>query len=188
MTHWLHSSPPVVVRKSWPQAPSHFLAPTFAGFGDRGAKRSRNPLIREGHRFESKVFDRLVGPAEAEGWFLFPEFCFSFTLPSGKKARCFIDILAVNPVLGAVAVLEAKRSHVAESYKQIWRYMALCRSYFHQSYAVMGYEICLYQGNSLEYPGPHRWLSPGKMQASDWDGRGLPTVSVVPWYMGSFSL
>lgn len=188
MSHWLHSSPPRIVRPGWPSAPINFLNPQFAGFGERGKKSSRIAVVREGHRFEAKVFNSLVESAEADGWYLFPEFCFSFSFPTGKKSKAFIDLLAINPVLGAIAVLEMKRSHTAESYKQLWKYMAMCRSYFHQSYAVMGYEICLYQGNSLEYPGPHRWLSPGKLMAEDWDGRGFPKVSVVPWYMGSFSL
>ena len=187
-SQWLHGQPPKVVRHSWPNAPVNFLNPVFAGFGERGVKRSRNALIREGHRFESKVLEALLAEAEADGWFLFPEFCFAYTLPSGKKTKAYIDILAVNPIHGAIAVIEAKRSHVAASYGQIWKYMALCRSYFSQSYAVMGYEICLYQGTSLEYPGPHRWLRPGRMQAVDWKGRGWPEVSVVPWYLGKFTL
>jgi hypothetical protein len=102
--------------------------------------------------------------------------------------KIYIDVLAINVRAGAVVVLEMKRTHTANSYEQIWRYMAMVKAYFGEPFAVLGYEICLYKGATCDYPGPHRWLCPGQMVAQEWCGLGMPTISVVPWYMGKFYL
>jgi hypothetical protein len=165
-----------------------FYEPTPAGFGHRGSKKSSSAVVREGHRFEGKVFDALVAGAESKGWILLPEFCFTFKTGKLVTTKAYVDILAINPRSGCIAIIEAKRTHTADSYNQIWKYMALAKSYFGDCFAVIGYEVCLYQGLSLEYPGPHRWLSPGQMVAESWNGYGFPSISIVPWYTGKFYL
>lgn len=185
--HWLRSQPPKVRRLSWPQAPLQFYDPKPCGFGLRGKKSSSSYVVREGHRFESKILAALLD-AESRGWLLLPEFHFVYKNGNMEKRSAYVDILAINVKDGLIAVIEAKRTHTASSFEQIWKYMAMCKSYFGDCFAVTGYQVCLHQGLSLEYPGPHRWLTPGQFRAEDWNGRGLPTISIVPWYAGKFYL
>lgn len=186
---WLHGSLPRVIRHDWPQAPILFYNPKPIGLAARSTARKGRAVVREGHRFQEAALRSLVARGEDEGWFIFPEFVFEYQSGDRRtKQRAFIDMLAIHPMSGVVSVLEAKRSHTANSYKQIWKYMALCRSYFPKDFVVLGYELCLYQGLGCEYPGPHRWLAPGKLRAKEWSGRGLPEVSVAPFYAGDFWL
>jgi hypothetical protein len=165
----------------------HFYCPEMAGFGLRGSKKSGSAVVREGHRFETKVMSALAG-CEQNGWVLLPEFCIRYK--DGKQVwrKVYIDILAINVRQGRAVVLEMKRTHVAGSYEQIWKYMAMVKSWLGQYFAVSGAEVCLFQGTSLEYPGPHTWIVPGELRTAEWDGNGMPVISVVPWYAGKFRL
>lgn len=188
MRELYYGAPPKVVRRDWPQAPILFYDPQPAGFGVRKGKRSSRHVVRDGHNFEKRVLRELMPKAEAAGWFFFPEFHFVYKNGQQEKKSAYIDCLAINPRDGVIAVLEMKRTHTPNSFAQIWRYMAFVKSYFGDSFAVLGYEICDNQGLEPYYPGPCRWLCPGQMQAKDWNGRGLPEVSIVPWYTGRFYL
>lgn len=188
MRELYYGNAPKVVRQAWPQAPLHFYNPEPAGFGFRHGKKSKRYVVQDGHNFEKRVFKKLVFDAEYRGWVFLPEFCFKYKNSRMEEKTAYIDLLGINVKDGVIAVLEMKRTHTPNSYAQIWRYMSFVKSHFGDIFKVIGFEICDHQGTEPYYPGPCKWLCPGQMKAVPWDGWGMPTVSIVPWYTGRFFL
>lgn len=169
------------VRRYWPQSPTQFERPKLVSLG-RATSRSSSYVVRNGIAFQNRVtqhFSRL------DGWFILPELEVRY-LDNGKEHSAYIDAVAINPISGWVVVLECKRTHTPESFKQIWRYMAYLASRLGgHMWRFAGLEVCSLSGRSLEYPGETLWMSGGNIRLDlvEWFGDSAPKVGIVPWYV-----
>lgn len=182
---WLYGKAPEIWSESWPDASFRFRRVGIESINNRAEGRGATAAIRDGNRFQRVVSNYFAGQI-TEGWFVLDEVCFVAELAGGKARRLYVDVLAINPIAGKVVVIEAKRTHVAASYKQIWDYMAVVRKFFDKElWEVSGIEVCKMSGVSFDYAGAAKWMVPGVVKPPIWDGNGLPVVGIVPWYMGS---
>lgn len=181
---WLYGQPPQIRSESWPAASFRFRRVGIESINKRAAAKGATAAIRDGNRFQATVSSYFAKQIDA-GWFVLDEVCFVAELMNGQARRLYVDVLAVNPIAGRIVVIEAKRTHVAASYQQIWDYMAVVRRFFDKElWTVSGIEVCKMSGVSFDYAGAAKWMVPGEVRPPEWDGQSLPVVGIVPWYMG----
>ena len=169
------------VRRFWPSSPRAFVNAKFVSLGRKTEKSSRY-VVNNGLSFQR----RLTNAFEQQGdWLVLSEMGFSYEDAKGVCRKAFIDIVLVNPRDGLLVVVEAKWTHTADSYGQIWFYMSLLQSRFGGQWKVFGLEACSLAGKQVEYPGECKWAYGECFDLRDiaWEGEGAPKVGILPCYM-----
>jgi len=129
---------------------------------------------------------RLTNAFEAKReWLVLSEMGFSYVDGKGVKRKAFVDLVLVKPREGLMVVVEAKRTHTADSYGQLWFYMSLLYSRFGGTWKVFGLEACSLAGKQVSYPGECKWAYGESFNLKDveWSGDGMPKVGILPCYM-----
>lgn len=169
------------VRRCWPASPKDFQCARFVTLGRRTEKSSRY-VVNNGLSFQR----RLTHAFEfCDDWLVLSEMGFTYQDFKGVERKAFIDIVLVNPRDGYMVVVEAKRTHTADSYAQIWFYMSLLQSRFGGTWKIFGFEACSLAGRQLDYPGECVWAygESFDLRKIEWDGEGAPKVGILPCYM-----
>ena len=169
------------VRKHWPSAPKPFTRAKIVSLG-RKAERSSRYVVNNGLSFQRRLTNVFEGQKE---WLTLSEVGFAYLDGNGEERRAYVDIVLINPRDGLIVVVEAKRTHTPDSYKQIWFYMGLLQSRFGGTWKVFGVEACSLAGRSAEYPGECVWGYGGEfdLKSIEWSGEGAPKVGILPCYL-----